>query len=87
MIANLLPLCRLPAGAIGRVRSLTGTGELALRVRELGFSESALVRKVAGSGPFICQLHETRMILSHDVAASIIVEPLSPAPANTARSA
>jgi ferrous iron transport protein A len=72
----LLPLCQLPAGALGRVRELTGNVDFCQRVREMGFGESAFVTKVGGSGPFICQVNGTRIALSHSAAMCILVEQL-----------
>lgn len=72
----LLPLCQLPAGAMGRVRELTGSADFCQRVREMGFGESAFVTKIGGSGPFICQINGTRIALSHGAAMCVLVEPL-----------
>lgn len=72
----LLPLCQLPAGAMGRVRELSGSSDLCQRVREMGFGESAFVTKVGGSGPFIVQINGTRIALSHGAAMCILVEQL-----------
>jgi ferrous iron transport protein A len=72
-----LPLCQLPAGAVGRVRELTGDTDFCQRVREMGFGESSFVTKVGGSGPFICQVNGTRIALSHGAAMRIIVEELA----------
>lgn len=72
----LLPLCQLPAGAVGRVRELTGNADFCQRVREMGFGESTFVTKVGGSGPFICQVNGTRIALSHGAAMCIMVEQL-----------
>ncbi len=74
---NLLPLCQLPAGALGRVRELTGTTEFCQRVREMGFGELAFVRKVSGNGTILCQVNGTRLALSHAAAQSILVEQVS----------
>lgn len=74
---SLLPLCQLPAGALGRVRELNGNADFCQRVREMGFGESAFVAKIGGSGPFICQVNGTRIALSHSAAMCIIVEPLT----------
>lgn len=74
---DVLPLCQLPAGALGRVRELTGDIHFCQRVREMGFGESAFVTKIGGSGPFICQVNGTRLALSHSAAMCIIVEPLA----------
>ena len=72
----LLPLCQLPAGAMGRVRELSGDVDFCQRVREMGFGESAFVTKVGGNGPFICQVNSTRIALSHTAAMCILVEQL-----------
>ena len=72
----LLPLCQLPAGAMGRVRELTGNADFCQRVREMGFGESAFVTKIGGSGPFICQINGTRIALSHSAAMCVLVEQL-----------
>jgi ferrous iron transport protein A len=71
-----LPLCQLPAGAIGRVREITGDAHFCQRVREMGFGESAFVTKISGTGPFVCQVNGTRLALSHGAARNIHVEPL-----------
>ena len=73
---TLLPLCQLPAGAMGRVRELSGDTDFCQRVREMGFGESAFVTKVGGNGPFICQVNGTRIALSHTAAMCILVEQL-----------
>jgi ferrous iron transport protein A len=73
-LRTLLPLCQLPAGALGRVRELTGDKDFCQRVREMGFGESAFVTKVGGSGPFICQVNGTRIALSHGAAQCVLVE-------------
>ncbi len=75
-IKPLQPLCQLPAGSIGRVRELTGNPDFCQRVREMGFGESAFVKKVGGSGPFICQVNGTRIALSHGAAMCILIEPV-----------
>lgn len=74
---TLLPLCQLPAGAVGLVRELAGKSEFCQRVREMGFGESAYVTKIGGRGPFICQVNGTRIALNHDAAKSILVEQLA----------
>jgi len=75
-IKPLQPLCQLPAGSIGRVRELTGNPDFCQRVREMGFGESAFVKKVGGSGPFICQVNGTRIALSHGAAMRILTDPV-----------
>lgn len=72
-----LPLCQLSAGAIGLVRELGGTHSMNLRLRELGFSESARVTKISGRSTVICDVCGTRLALSHELARTILVQPLS----------
>jgi ferrous iron transport protein A len=63
-----LPLCQLPAGAVGRVQTLTGDEGFCQRLREMGFGEAALVTKISGS--------TTRIALNHSAAMNILVEHL-----------
>lgn len=71
---SLLPLCQLPPGARGIVRSLSGEGAFRQRVRELGFGESANITKVSGRSTIICEVNGTRIALSHGAASQILVE-------------
>lgn len=71
-----LPLCQLPPGRIGRVQAITGDTDFCQRLRELGFGESAVVTKVSGTGPFLCQVNGARIALGHGAAARIVVTPL-----------
>jgi ferrous iron transport protein A len=73
----LLPLCQLPIGALGRVRTLEGDSAFCQRVREMGFGESAFVTKLSGSDTVLCQVAGTRIALSHEAAKNIFVERLS----------
>ena len=72
-----LPLCQLPAGALGRVRGLTGDAEFCQRVREMGLGESTFVTKISGTGPFVCEINGNRIALSHSAAMLIQVEQLA----------
>lgn len=71
-----LPLCQLPIGSMGRIHALTGETDFCQRLRELGFGESALVTKVGGTGPFLCQINGARIALGHGAAAQIVVTPI-----------
>ena len=72
-----LPLCQLPAGALGRVCTLTGDAEFCQRVREMGLGESTFVTKISGEGPFVCEVNGNRIALSHSAAMLIQVEQLA----------
>lgn len=71
-----LPLCQLPIGRMGRVHAITGDTDFCQRLRELGLGESAVVTKVGGTGPFLCQVNGARIALGHSVAALIVITPL-----------
>ncbi len=71
-----LPLCQLPAGALGRVCELAGDAAFCQRVREMGLGESAFVTKVSGTSTILCQVNGNRIALSHGAAKSILVEPI-----------
>ena len=76
-LAARIPLCQLPAGAMGRVCELTGDAAFCQRVREMGFGESAYVTKVSGESTILCQVSGTRLALSHEAAKKIVVEQLT----------
>ncbi len=74
-----LPLCQLPAGALGRVQRLSGDVRFCQRVREMGFGEDSLITKVSGTQTILCQVNGTRIALNHDAARKILVEQVDDA--------
>lgn len=74
---EVLPLCQLTVGMVGMVRQLGGTHSMNLRLRELGFSESARVTKISGRSTVICDVCGTRLALSHELARTILVQPVA----------
>jgi ferrous iron transport protein A len=77
-LKSSLPLCQLPARAMGRVCELKGDSEFCQRVREMGFGEAAFVTKVSGNRTILCQVNGTRIALSHGAASQIMVERVGP---------
>lgn len=75
--APTLPLCQLSAGMVGTVRQLDGSHSMKLRLRELGFSELARVTKISGRSTVICDICGTRLALSHELARTILVQPVA----------
>ena len=67
-------LTDLPDGTSGRVCELAGEPSVCVRLREMGFCESAVIEKIAGKRMLICQLCETRIALSDAAASHILVE-------------
>jgi ferrous iron transport protein A len=71
-----LVLTELPAGMLGRIAELNGRADSCQRLREMGFCESAVIKKIAGKHMLICQLCGTRVALNNRTAQKIVVEPL-----------
>lgn len=64
-----------------RIRQLCTSPEVALRLREIGFSEDQQVRMVSAQQTVICMVCNARLAISRQLAASILVEPMVPNPA------
>jgi ferrous iron transport protein A len=71
-----MTLAELPTGAAGRVCALQGEAEVCQRLREMGFCESAVVRKISGHATLLCQVCGMRVALGEGVAQYITVEVL-----------
>ncbi len=71
-----MSLCELPCGILCRVATLCGEASLCQRLRELGLGESAIIKKMSGAGPFLCQINGNRMAIAREAAASMLVQPL-----------
>jgi len=59
------------------VVSLSGSKEVHTRLRELGFCEQAVIRRVSGGSRIVCQVCGTKVALNGAVAGKIQVERLS----------
>lgn len=77
---ELCPLSRVQTGVAVRIRRLCANPELQNRLRELGLWEDQIVRLVTNGNNFICQVCNSRLALSEQLAALILVEPMRPAP-------
>ncbi len=77
---SLCPLNRLGEGDTARVKRLASTPELNLRLREMGVFEEQQVKMLARPSNIICQVCNTRLAISDELAEDIWVEPLSPRP-------
>ena len=77
--SNLCPLNRVKLGLAVRVKKLLTAPEVAQRLREIGFCEESVVKLLASQANVICLVCNARMALSHTLAESILVEPLTAA--------
>ncbi len=75
-----LPLSGVVAGTAVRIKRLEAPTETNNRLRELGFIEEQPIKLLSRYPNVICQVCNTRLALSAQVAASIQVEPLLPTP-------
>ena len=68
----------LKAGASGRIKQLSAAPDVTLRLRELGFCEEQEVKLVSQHANVICQICNSRLGISRQLAETILVEPNSP---------
>ncbi len=74
MSMNPERLSTTSAGKRVVVRKLQSSPETAMRLRELGLRESAVLRVVTNDAPqLICELRHTRIGLHHRVAKDVLV--------------
>lgn len=76
---EVCPLSRVKAGVAVRIKQLCAAPEVQKRLRELGFCEDHIIKLLTSQANFICQVCETRLAISEQIAKSILVEPLRPA--------
>jgi len=73
----LCALNSVRAGTCVRIKQLPESAELTTRLREIGFCEEQLVKLVSAKNNVICQVCNSRMAISSQLAAVILVEPVS----------
>ena len=59
-----------------RIRKLCATPEMQERLREIGFCEDQVIKLLTGHANFICQVCNTRLAISAQLAQLIMVEPV-----------
>lgn len=73
---EVCPLSLVRAGVAVRVRKLCATPEMQERLREIGFCEDQVIRLLTCQTNFICQVCNTRLAISAQLAQLIMVEPV-----------
>src|SRR5215469_14321349 len=76
---NVCPLSRVQAGVAVRIKQLCAAPEVQNRLREIGFCEDHIIKLLTSHANFICQVCETRLAISEQLAKIIMVEPVRPA--------
>ena len=73
--ASLVRLADLPAGAVARFHTAAIAGGDQALLRALGLTERSLVRVCKAGEPCIVQVRATRIGLSRELAAGVLVVP------------
>jgi len=73
---NLCPLARVRAGTSVRIKQLPESAELTTRLREIGLCEEQTVKLVSSNNSVICQVCNSRLAISTQLAEVILVEPV-----------
>jgi Fe2+ transport system protein FeoA len=74
---EVCPLNRVRAGVAVRIKQLCAAPELQSRMREIGLCEDQIIRLLTSQTNFICQVCNTRLAISEQLAKLIMVEPVS----------
>lgn len=71
------PLSRVIAGTAVRVKRVSGSPEVAHRLRELGVCEERDIKLLSRRHDLICLVCNARLVISRQLAETILVEPLT----------
>ena len=71
-----LPLNRVRAGRLVRIKRLSAPPAVTQRLREIGLGEQQVIRLLVRQSSLICQVCNARLALSSQLAQMILVEPL-----------
>lgn len=71
-----LSLSQVPVGHSVKIVRLSGDDAVIHRLREMGFTESALIDKVVDSGAIICKVAQARVAISKKLAQNIFVQDM-----------
>jgi Fe2+ transport system protein FeoA len=72
--AYLCPLSRVIPGTAVRIKRVSAPPEVSNRLREMGFCEDQPIKLVSRQPTLICQVSNTRLGLSKELADNIFVE-------------
>lgn len=69
-----MTLCEAYCGEALRIVKMPVLDAHGLRLRELGFCETAIVRKVSDGTALLCQICGVRLAIGRELASGILVE-------------
>ncbi len=73
---EVCPLSCVGIGVAVRIRKLCAPPAMQERLREIGFGEDQIIRLLTSQANFICQVCNTRLAISAQLAQLILVEPV-----------
>ncbi len=73
---EVCPLNCVAAGTVVCVKQLALAPDVSDRLREMGFGEEQRVRLVSNQATVICQVCNSRVAISRELAESILVAPV-----------
>lgn len=74
---EVCPLSCMRIGVAARIKKLCASPDLQKRLREIGLGEDQVVRLITNQTNFICQVCNSRLALSQQLAQVIMVEPVT----------
>ena len=76
---SICPLNQIRVGVSVRIKQLSASPDVNHRLREMGFCEEQAIRLIRSESNIICQVCNSRLGISPQLAETILVEPLNPA--------
>ena len=73
---EVCPLSCVRTGVAVRIRKLCAAPAMQARLREIGLGEDQIVKLLTSHTNFICQVCNTRLAISAQLAQLIMVEPV-----------
>jgi Fe2+ transport system protein FeoA len=76
MRCEVCPLNRVQTGITVRIKQLCAAPDVQNRLREIGLGEDQVVKLITSRNNFICQVCNSRLAISEQLAQLILVEPV-----------
>ncbi|HLP77237.1 MAG TPA: FeoA family protein [Candidatus Paceibacterota bacterium] len=73
---EVCPLSRVQTGVAVRIKQLCAAPEVQNRLREIGLCEDQVVKLITSRNNLICQVCNSRLAISEQLAQMIMVEPV-----------
>ncbi|MBC8097408.1 MAG: ferrous iron transport protein A [Akkermansiaceae bacterium] len=71
---DVCPLSHVQTGVAVRIKQLCASPEVQNRLREIGLGEDQVIKLITSRNNFICQVCNSRLAISEQLAQLIIVE-------------